>query len=143
MKVKEAMTSQCEFIEPDDNLQQAAQKMRDLNCGFLPIVRPSTGALEGVVTDRDIVVRAVADGCDPTKTLLNQIETPNVLYCYAEDGIESAADKMSEQGVYRLIVLDSPQTKRLCGVISLGDILRHNEELLAAETARHIMMNAA
>ena len=143
MKVKEAMTSQCEFIEPDDNLQQAAQKMRDLNCGFLPIVRPATGALEGVITDRDIVVRAVADGCHPTETLLNQIETPNVLYCYAEDGVESAADKMSEQGVYRLIVLDSPETKRLCGVISLGDILRHNEEILAAETSRNIMINAA
>lgn len=143
MKVKDAMTSQCEFIEPDDNLQQAAQKMRDSNCGFLPIVRPATGALEGVITDRDIVVRAVADGCDPTKTLLNQIETPNVLYCYAEDPLELAADKMSEQGVYRLIVLDSTETKRLCGVISLGDIVRHNEKLLAAETARNIMINAA
>lgn len=143
MKVRDAMTSQCEFIEPDDNLQQAAKKMRDLNCGFLPIVRPSTGALEGVITDRDIVVRAVADGCDPTDTRLNQIETPNVLYCYAEDGLESAAHKMSEQGVYRLIVLDTPETKRLCGVISLGDILRHNEESLAAETARNIMINAA
>ena len=143
MKVRDAMTSQCEFIEPDDNLQQAAQKMRDLNCGFLPIVRPSTGALEGVITDRDIVVRAVADGCDPTKTLLNQIETPNVLYCYADDGLESAADKRSEQGVYRLVVLDAPETKRLCGVLSLGDVVRHNEEMLAAETARHILINAA
>ena len=143
MKVRDAMTSQCEFIEPDDNLQQAAQKMRDLNCGFLPIVRPSTGALEGVITDRDIVVRAVADGCDPTETLLNQIETPNVLYCYADDGLEAAADKMSEQGVYRLVVLDTPETKRLCGVLSLGDVVRHNEEMLAAETARHILINAA
>lgn len=143
MKVKEVMSTHCEFIEPDANLQEAAQKMRDLDCGFLPIGDPTTGILEGVITDRDIVIRAIAHGYNPTETLLSEIETPEVLYCYENDTIESAAQRMSEQKVYRLIVLDNQETKRLCGVITLGDILRHHEENLATETAKHIMSNVA
>ena len=144
MKVKEAMTSECDFIEPTATLQQAAQMMRDLGCGFLPIGNHrSDGKLEGVITDRDIVVRAVAEGCDSRDTQVNQVETSQVFYCYEDNSIDEAAQSMREQQVYRLIVLNNAEEKKLSGIITLGDILRHSEDKIATATAKGIMNKAA
>lgn len=143
MQVKNVMTQSCEFIEPNCTLQQAAQKMRDLDCGFLAIGSRDQDKLQGVITDRDIVVRAIADGLNPYSDTVDSVETPKVLYCFQDDDLESAAKNMREQQVYRLVVLDSPENKRLCGVISLGDILRHNEREIAAEAASGIASEAA
>lgn len=143
MQVESAMTNSCEFIHPDATLREAAQKMRALDCGFLPIGDDSRGKLEGVVTDRDIVVRAVADGSDPNQIPVRSVETQRVLYCFESDDLETAARRMREEQVYRLIVLDNPDSKQLCGVISLGDVLRHNEKTLAADIACDIAAKAA
>src|SRR5690625_3544954 len=69
MKVKDVMTGSCEFVAPDANLQEVAQRMRDLDCGFMPIGNDDSGRLEGVITDRDIVLRAVAEGLDTSECL--------------------------------------------------------------------------
>lgn len=138
MKVKDVMTGSCEFVAPDANLQEVAQRMRDLDCGFMPIGNDDSGRLEGVITDRDIVLRAVAEGLDTSECLAQDVSTHRVLYCYEDDELDSAADSMREQQVYRLIVLDNPQSKQLCGVISLGDILRHHENQLASRAAEGI-----
>lgn len=143
MQVKNVMTESCEFISPNATLQQAAQTMRDLDCGFLAIGSEDKGKLEGVITDRDIVIRAIANGDDPKETMVGSVETPRVLYCYQDDDLQSAANTMREQQVHRLVVLNSPDSKQLCGVISLGDILRHNERQVAADAAAGIASDAA
>jgi CBS domain-containing protein len=139
MQVHELMTSKPQFVPSSTTLKEAAQKMRDLDCGFLPVADAREEKLAGVVTDRDIAVRAVADGMDPTTTTVTDIKTDGVLYCFKDDDVKQAAERMRSKQVYRLIVLDDRENKKLCGVISLGDIMRHDQSALAGETARGIV----
>lgn len=143
MQVKEAMTRYAEYIPVGSTLKEAAEKMRRLDCGFLPIGDPTEDRLQGVITDRDIVIRAVADGKDPGLTTVEQCKSDKVLYCFEGDDVEEAAQSMRDQHVYRLIVLDNPQDKRLCGVVSLGDLMRHNQEQIATQAAKSITSAAA
>ena len=113
--------------------------MRDLDVGFLPVADEREQKLSGVVTDRDITLRAVADGCDPAKTTVADIQSDRVLYCFKDDDVTDAARGMQTQQVYRLVVLESRDNKKLCGVVSLGDILRHDQPALAARTAEAIV----
>jgi CBS domain-containing protein len=129
MKVQQAMTGKPEYVPTTMTLRDAAKRMRELDCGFLPIGDSPKGKLKGVVTDRDIAIRGVADGLDPASTTVQGIKSDKVLYCYQDDDIEAAARSMGEQKVYRLVVLDDAKAKKLCGVISLGDIARHDSKL--------------
>lgn len=138
MQVKDVMTEDCEYISPDATLTEASQKMLQLDIGFLPIGSASKDKLEGVITDRDIVIRAIAKGLDPNEARVGEIETTKVLYCYQSDSLEDAATSMRDQHVYRLVVVSDPENKRLCGVISLGDIHRHHQNQIAAEAAEGI-----
>lgn len=138
MQVKDVMTKACEYISPDATLMEAAQKMAQMDIGFLPIGSEAKDKLEGVITDRDIVVRAIAKGLDPNEARVGEIESTRVLYCYQDDNLEKAAQSMRDQHVYRLVVVSDPTNKRLCGVISLGDIHRHNQNQLAAQAAEGI-----
>ncbi len=138
MQVKDVMTKDCEYISPSTTLTEAATKMLDLDCGFLPIGDSQQDKLQGVLTDRDIVIRGIAKGLDPNKTKVEQIETSKVLYCYEEDSLDSATKSMRDQHVYRLVVVSKANNKRLCGVITLGDILRHNQAKMASEAAQGI-----
>lgn len=142
MQVRELMSAKPEYVHANTTLHEAARKMRDLDVGFLPVADPREQLLQGVVTDRDIAIRGVADGCDPDNTSVTHVETDKVLYCFKGDDIEDAAQSMREQQVYRLVVLDSRDNKKLCGVISLGDILRHRNRGLAAKTAENIVARA-
>ncbi|MCB1670873.1 MAG: CBS domain-containing protein [Gammaproteobacteria bacterium] len=143
MKIREVMTEKVEFLAPETTLQEAAVRMRELGCGFLAVDDGKAEKLIGVVTDRDLVIRATAEGLDPRTSQIGDLVTDRVLYCFADDDLEMASGSMREQGVYRLIVLDNPDSKKLCGVISLGDILRHGETKLAASTAEAITSKAA
>lgn len=143
MKISEVMTRNVEYIPSSTTLEEAAVRMRELDTGFLPIGDSPDGKLQGVITDRDIVVRALAEGLDPADTTVEQVRSNKVLYCFQDDGLQSAADSMAQQQVYRLIVLDNPDDKRLSGVITLGDILRHDQEPLAERTARSIVDDEA
>jgi CBS domain-containing protein len=138
MKINEVMTKDVEYLPPETSLKEAARKMRELDCGFLPVSNAQGERLSGVVTDRDIAVRAVAEGLDPESTKVSDIMSPHVDYCYAKDSVETATSMMSSKGIYRLVVLDDPNTKRLCGVISLGDVMRHDRVDIAANAARDI-----
>lgn len=138
MFTREVMTSKVSYLTPDATLNTAAKLMRDRNCGFLPIGGGRDNALMGVITDRDIAIRAVADGLSSTDTRVADIMSDHVSYCYADDPIEVTAKRMRAASVYRLIVLKSPENKRLCGVVSLGDILRHNRENVATAVAHGI-----
>ena len=138
MQVREAMTRNVEYIHSNTTLEQAARKMRELDAGFLPIGDSPDDKLKGVVTDRDLAIRAIGDNLDPATSTVDEIRTDRVLYCFADDDLESAAQSMHDEQVYRLIVLDDQESKQLAGIISLGDIIRHGQQDLAARTAQGI-----
>src|SRR5207247_3395456 len=131
MKTQEIMTRKVQLAEPTLPIAKAAQKMRDLNIGFLPICE--NDKLIGTLTDRDITIQSVAQGRDPRLASVREIMSQQVFYCYEDDDIEHAAEHMKEREVRRLVILN--REKRLVGVLSLGDIARASgEQQLAGET---------
>ncbi|HUV42218.1 MAG TPA: CBS domain-containing protein [Sedimentisphaerales bacterium] len=127
MRVKDIMTCSAETINSDVNLIEAAGKMKSLEVGALPVWE--NDKLIGVVTDRDIVVRAIAEGRDALKTPVSEIMTQRVLSCFEDDDIHEAATIMEENSVHRLVVLDSDY--KPAGFISLSDfaVKSHDEHL--------------
>jgi CBS domain-containing protein len=142
MKIRDVMTGSCEFIHPEAPVLEAARRMNELECGFLPIGDKSNGKLQGVVTDRDIVVRAVAAGVDPAQMRISDCATPKVLYCYENDEVDTAARHMGKLQIHRLIVLNNAEEKRLRGVVSLGDISRAGKSDLATSALERITERA-
>ena len=119
MKVKEVMTREVEFIQPNNSLQTAAQKMRDRDVGFLPVYEGDE--LVGVVTDRDIVIRGIVGGMNPDAIVGREMVTSPVIHCFDDQDVEDAARLMRQNQIRRLIVLDR-NNNQLVGVISLGDL---------------------
>lgn len=125
MKISEIMTSDVQIVAPDDTIQDAARKMEEADVGFLPV--GENDKLVGMLTDRDIALRAVAQGKDPKKTKVRDVMTKRVLYCTADEDVEDAASNMAELRIRRLPIVD--QDKRLVGIVSIGDIaFRENAE---------------
>jgi CBS domain-containing protein len=121
MQLSEIMTSNPVVVSPDTMLREAAQKMRELDSGVMPV--GENDRLVGMLTDRDITVRATADGKDPNTTPVRDVMTSDVIYCFADDDIEMAARTMEENQIRRVIVLH--RDKRLVGIASLGDLAVH------------------
>lgn len=142
MLVKEVMTERVEYLPAETSIEDAAKKMASFDCGFLPVAQEDQEKLHGVITDRDIAVRAVARGLDPAATKVEEICSNKVLYCFENDDLSEVAVNMREQQIWRIIVLDNQENKELVGVMTVGDILRKGEKQIAAETAQQIM-NAA
>jgi len=135
MQVKEVMTSNCECIAPDSTLEKAAQRMKELDVGPLPVV--ANDQLAGMLTDRDIVVRAVAEGRDPKTARVRDVMTPKVTYCFDDQSVEEAADLMKQQQIRRLLVLN--RNKNLVGIVSLGDLaVDTGDKRFAGETLARI-----
>jgi CBS domain-containing protein len=122
MKLSEIMTREVEIIQPDDTLQAAAQKMRDRDIGFLPVCDGES--LMGVLSDRDLTIRALADGMDINVMLGRDLMTTPAIYCFDDQDVTEAAKIMEENQIRRLVVL-SRDDKRLVGVVSLGDLARN------------------
>jgi len=123
MRLREIMTRDVEVIHPDDSLQMAAQKMRDRDIGFLPVC--DGDRLVGVLSDRDITVRALAQGMQTDSMLGRDLMTSPVIYCFDDQDIDYAAKVMEENQIRRLVVLGRAD-KRLVGVVSLGDLATHD-----------------
>src|SRR5512138_2746333 len=119
MKLGEIMTSPVEVIQPDDTLQAAAKKMRDRNIGFLPVCDGEV--LMGVLSDRDITIRALADGMDVNVMLARDLMTTPTIHCFEDQDVSEAARIMEENQIRRLVILNRAD-KRLAGVVSLGDL---------------------
>ena len=135
MQVKEVMTKGAECVRPDDTLQQAASKMRDLDVGPLPVC--DNDRLAGMLTDRDITVRAVAEGRDPRSAKVRDAMSEGVLYCFEDDDVAAAARLMKEKQVRRLVVLN--HDKRLVGIVSLGDLaVETGDQKLAGQTLERV-----
>jgi CBS domain-containing protein len=134
MQVAEIMSSKLETISPNHTLTQAAQKMRDDNIGSLPVVESER--LIGIVTDRDIVVRCVADGADTRAVTVRQAMSADAAHCLADQSVEEASKVMAAAKVRRLPVID--RDRRLVGIVSLGDLSRSESTHKAGETLRDI-----
>lgn len=118
MQVGDLMTRAVELISPTDSIQEAARKMADDDFGVLPVAEYDR--LVGVITDRDIVTRAVARGRMPDKTYVRDVMSTDVKYVYEDDSSDEAARRMARLQVKRLPVLN--REKRLVGILSLGDM---------------------
>jgi len=118
MKVKDIMTRDVVVAAPGDNLQRAAQLMEQNDFGMLPI--GENDRLVGMLSDRDITIRAVARGLVPDKAEVRDVITSDVKYVYDDESIEDAARNMESLQVRRLPVLN--REKRLVGIVSLGDL---------------------
>ena len=128
MKVADVMTAEVDVVKPDQTIQQAASFMLRADAGSIPVCDGER--LVGMVTDRDIAVRAVAEGMGPD-TPVRETMSDEVLYCFEDDDVEDVAAKMSESQVRRMPVV-AREDKRLVGIVSLGDISRSNEHDIAA-----------
>jgi len=118
MKIRDIMTKDVELIHPDTLLRDAAQKMREADTGFLPVGEDDR--LVGTLTDRDITIRAVAEGHDPKVARVREAMSDRLVFCLEDQDSSEAAELMAENEVRRLPVLNSD--KRLVGVVSLGDL---------------------
>lgn len=117
MQARDRRSPDAQVASPQETIQQAARLMAAIDAGFLPV--GENGQLVGMITDRDIAVRAVAVGQGP-ETLVRDVMTNDVKYCFWDQEIEEVSSTMGDFQVRRLPVLD--RNKRLVGVISLGDI---------------------
>jgi CBS domain-containing protein len=119
MNVREAMTRDVRLAYPEQTIQQAAQLMAELDVGALPV--EDSDRLVGMITDRDIAVRAVAEGLGPD-TPIREVMSSDIKYCYEDQTVEAIAQNMGNLQLRRLPVVD--RNKRLVGILSLGDLAR-------------------
>jgi CBS domain-containing protein len=117
MRVAEVMTRDVRLIEPNQTIQEAARMMADVDAGIMPVGEGNR--LVGMITDRDIAVRAVAEGKGP-QTQVREVMSPEVKYCFEDEDTDAVARNMAEIQVRRLPVVN--RDKRLVGIISLGDL---------------------
>ncbi len=122
-KVKTFMRENPRTILPHNTLSEAARHMKMLDCGILPVCE--SGKPLGVITDRDIVIRAVSYGKDTTQERVKDYMTKQFHTCSIEDTIEQAAEKMHQCQVSRLLVQGTDG--KLCGIITFGSLLRKND----------------
>lgn len=125
MQIAEIMSSKIEWIGPDASLEEAARKMRDLNVGSLTVMQD--GELVGMITDRDICCRAVADGRSPRTAEVREIMSGDVATCFSDQEIADAAQLMEQRHVRRLAVLN--RQHRTVGLLSVDDLARYSHDL--------------
>lgn len=140
MRVSEIMTSGFETIDAVSSVTEAAKKMKLFDIGFLPVQEGKD--LVGVLTDRDIVVRALAMEFDPDSTQAGDIATRDVIFCYEDISVEEAARMMEEHQIRRLIACDYDGNP--VGIISLGDLaVKTRQDQLSGEALERISEPAA
>lgn len=130
MKVKDILTENPEVISPEAMICEAARTMQRCDIGMLPVCDGER--LVGAITDRDLAIRAVAEGADPLKTKVKEVMTPKICYCFEDQDLEEVAKLMEERQIRRLAVLN--RAKRLIGIVSLGDFaVRSKDDRLTEE----------
>ena len=123
MKISECMTRDVVIVRPDQPIREAAQFMLRDDAGSMPVC--DGDRLVGMITDRDIAVRAVAEGRGPD-TLVGEAMTDHIDYCFDDDDIEAVAMKMSDAQIRRMPVIGR-EDRKLVGIVSLGDISRSDQ----------------
>jgi len=140
MQLKDVMTRDVEVVAPTTTLAAVAAKMDALDVGLLPVC--DGDRLVGMVTDRDIIVRAIAVGKNPKTTRVREVMTGEVVYGFEEQDTLEAGLIMAKQQIRRLVVVD--RDKRLVGIVSLGDLaVATPDEQLAGEILERVSEPAA
>ena len=134
LMLKQIMSTEVEVLNPEATLQQAAERMRRHDIGMLPVCDGTR--ILGMLTDRDITIRAIAEGSDPKTTRASDVMTSDVCYCYEDDDVKMVAKTMSERQIRRMPVVD--REKNLVGIVALADIARHSDERTAGDALEGI-----
>lgn len=135
MQLKDVMTPHVAVIAPEATSREAAEKMSHLDIGPLPVCEGER--LVGMVTDRDITVRAVAEGRDPGTTRVREVMTPDLVYGFEDQDVQDAARLMEQYQIRRLPVLN--RSKQLVGIVALGDLAVHpGQQSLAGEVLKQV-----
>jgi CBS domain-containing protein len=135
MLVKFIMTPNVECVSVETTLQDAARKMKWLDVGTMPVCGDQ-GRLVGMLTDRDITIRATAFGLDPRVTQVREVMTKDVITCLEDQDLQDAMKLMEKHRVRRMVVLNSEH--RLAGIISLGDLAIRANKKDADEVLREV-----
>lgn len=133
MYIRDVMTARVSVARPDATILEVAKRMRDDDIGSIPVA--DGDRLIGMVTDRDIVTRALAERSDLSAVRARDVMSPNILYCFEDDTVNDVLVNMREERIRRLPVLN--REKRLVGVVSIGD-LSQAESLRAGHALRSI-----
>ena len=133
MKVSEIMTRDVRLLSPDQTIREAASLMADVDVGSLPV--GDNDRLVGIITDRDIVIRAVAQG-KSADTKVSEVMSKEMLYCFDTDETDAVARNMGKAQVRRLPVVNSD--KRLVGIVSLGDLARNDDPTTIGRTVSRV-----
>jgi CBS domain-containing protein len=138
MKVKNAMHKNAEWVSPETPIAQVAKKMKDLDIGSLPV--GENDRLIGMVTDRDIACRGVADGRDVSNLTARDVMSKGIVYCNDTEDLDDAVRLMETKKIRRLPVINDK--KRMVGMLSLGDVSHAasremSGEVIAAVSAHH------
>jgi CBS domain-containing protein len=139
MEVREIMTCDVEVVSANESLKNAAAKMKDLDVGLIPVC--DGDKLRGVLTDRDITIRATAAGKNPSKTKVADVMSTDIAFCLEEQEVDEAVSLMEARQIRRLPILN--QEKRLVGIVSLADIaVQVGDRDLSGETLEQISASA-
>lgn len=134
MKVKDAMHAGCEWVSPDTRVTEIAKQMRKSDIGAVPV--GENDKLVGMVTDRDICCKGVANGHDLESLTARDVMTAGIVWCHDSDEVEHAAELMESRQIRRLPVID--KNKRMIGILSLGDISHAASQKLTAEVTKAV-----
>jgi CBS domain-containing protein len=134
MQVSQILTREVETIRPDMPVREAAQRMRSMDVGSLPVC--DGRHLLGMVTDRDITIRITAEGRDPANTPVQEAMTPDVAFVFEDQDVQEAARIMQERQIRRLPVLS--RDKQLVGIVALGDVAQTGQDRLAGDALEKI-----
>lgn len=133
-QIKDVMSPNFKWMSPDSPVAQVAETMRDMDVGFMPLAE--NDKMIGMVTDRDITVRAIAEGKNPADTSVRDIMTPKTYYCYDDQDVEDVCNNMGEIQVRRLPVVN--RNKRLVGIVSMGDLAQAASRPNVGQTEQQI-----
>ena len=134
MQVSQILTRNVETIRPDTTVKEAAQRMRSMDVGSLPVC--DGRRLLGMVTDRDITIRITAEGRDAASTAVQEAMTPDVAFVFEDQDVQEAAKLMRERQIRRLPVVN--RDKQLVGILALGDIATTGDDRLSGDALEQI-----
>ena len=138
MKIREIMTPDAQCIRPDESLVDAALLMRQLDVGVLPVC--DGDELLGVLTDRDIAIRAVADSRHPATTMVREVMSPGTITVFDDQDVDEAVHIMEQHQIRRAPVIN--RDNRLVGIVSLGDIAVDASAMLSGEALKRVSQPA-
>lgn len=134
MKIQEIMTPNPRCVAPSDSITRAAQVLRELDVGAVPVC--DNDRVSGILTDRDISIRAVADGRDPNRTTVREVMSQGVSFVFEDQDVEEAVHRFEHDQIRRLPVLN--RDKRLVGIVSLGDLATDTDPHWGGEVLKEI-----